>query len=113
VSVGRLTKDGRLLGATKREFIADRDGGWFCHYCGRPLANIDGGETQSCLYTWGRHEHPNGLCFPELDHVVAQARGGSNYVDNLVLACGGRDGCNQVKKALTYLEFVTGWREAA
>jgi 5-methylcytosine-specific restriction endonuclease McrA len=104
----RLRSDGSLIG-DKSVFIAERDGGWCCHYCGQALANWSAGQRPGCFRNWQGHQHTNGLCFPELDHVVPRAHGGSNKVANLVLAC---DPCNRTKRDRTYLEFVTGWREA-
>src|SRR5262245_50676297 len=88
--------------------IAERDGGWYCHYCGQPVANWQAGERHSCSLFRGKHEHPNGLCIAHKDHVTPRAHGGSNRIDNLVLACWP---CNTAKRALMYLEFITGWRQ--
>lgn len=69
------------------EALAQRDGGWYCHYCHAPVSlNPQHGE---------RHVNK--------DHMTPRARGGSNDQDNLVLAC---PQCNQRKGArYTYEEF--------
>jgi 5-methylcytosine-specific restriction endonuclease McrA len=92
----------------KAQRIAERDGGWRCHYCNQALAHP--GQPGSCRSDWRGHWHPNGHCWPHKDHVIPRAAGGSNRLDNLVLACGP---CNQAKHALSYLEFITGWRQVA
>jgi hypothetical protein len=90
------------------EAVARRDGGWFCHYCGCPLANFWAGQVKDLGD--GSVTAPDGFRWPERDHVMPRARGGSNYIGNLVLTCGP---CNLAKGKLSYLEFITGWRAAA
>ena len=72
--------------------LAERDGGWHCHYCGNKLASgladligprADGG--YSCRA---------GFSFAEADHVVPRSRGGSDGIENRVLSC---SRCNQRK----------------
>ena len=58
---------------------AQRDGGWLCSYC-----NVDVGETY------------------DVDHVVPTSRGGSDELDNLVLAC---PTCNRSKGDRTVEEW--------
>lgn len=50
--------------------IADRDG-WFCWWCGIPLA-MDESDTRQAA---------------TLDHLVVRSAGGSNRFDNQVIAC--------------------------
>jgi 5-methylcytosine-specific restriction endonuclease McrA len=64
--------------------LADRDG-WTCHYCLFPLG-------------WGHAS----VRAPEVDHKQARARGGSDCLDNKVLACGP---CNQEKGATHHDDF--------
>lgn len=91
----RLVSDPVTMGR-----LADRDGGWICSYCGIALAHLwehfnftpvlwQGSvvQAQSCR---------PGFAFVEKDHVVPRARGGSNDLSNLVLAC---NKCNQRKGA--------------
>ncbi len=64
--------------------LADRDS-WDCSYCGQHL-----------------HGGPFSLPDPHVDHVFPQSRGGSDRLDNLVLAC---PGCNSAKGARTPAEW--------
>lgn len=64
--------------------LAERDGGWYCHYCHARLA-------------------PVGLMMPTLDHILAQSKGGTDDIDNLVLACGP---CNSAKRDRPYEDFL-------
>lgn len=67
------------------EQIARRDGGFYCAYCSTPLM--------------GSPEVPR----TNIDHVIPKALGGSNKIENLVLACAP---CNRAKGALTVEEFI-------
>ena len=73
-------------------FLALTGGGWKCHYCG-------------CLLPPNKRSHTTGELswWPEVDHVVPRAKGGSDLLRNLVLAC---PPCNQRKQAKDYLSFV-------
>ena len=84
--------------------LAERDGGWFCHYCGIPLIPL--GE----LYLYGiptgdgeSYFIPDGIRTCAADHIVAKSRGGRDRLDNLVLAC---DYCNTKKGSMEYATFV-------
>jgi 5-methylcytosine-specific restriction endonuclease McrA len=61
--------------------IADRDGGWHCHYC-------------------NRERKPWQLTF---DHMKPKCKGGTTALDNLVLAC---TYCNNRKGDQDYEEFM-------
>ena len=63
--------------------IAERDGGWFCHYCHTPLASSDEELQQGHLQQ------------PFRDHKHPKSKGGKNALDNLVLAC---RACNSSKE---------------
>ena len=63
------------------------DGGKLCHYCDRKLPKPG---TKS-----GRATH--------LYHVIAQARGGSDDLENLVVCC---KRCNTEKGDRDYIEFL-------
>jgi len=67
--------------------LAQRDGGWVCHYCHAPVSR-----------------DPNdGERLAHRDHKVPKSQGGGNGLDNLVLACAE---CNMRKGArYTYEEF--------
>lgn len=61
--------------------------GKFCHYCGKPLADSVGGYNEDGI---------------SLDHIMPQALGGSDSIDNLVLAC---RRCNLEKRTKHYQEY--------
>jgi hypothetical protein len=69
--------------------IARRDG-WECHYCG-------------CALGWG-HE---SVARPEIEHKTPRSAGGSNRLDNLVLAC---SDCNRRKGTKLYDDFLAEMR---
>ena len=60
-----------------RQALRDRDG-HLCHYCAKPNAHT-------------------------IDHVVPQSQGGSDDLDNLVLAC---TECNHKKGSMAYENFI-------
>ena len=70
--------------------IAERDDGWFCHYCG-------------CQLVYGKKSKmgndPNDPWWPVLDHVIPSSNGGTDNIENLVLAC---PPCNNKKGARSY-----------
>ena len=73
--------------------IAKRDG-WKCHYC----------EVQLSFRPLTSDEK-----YPEIEHKIPRARGGSNHMDNLVLSC---PTCNMRKGArYSYEEFVAMMRD--
>lgn len=69
-----------------QQSLIARDGK-VCHYCGRPLQDSISGYNEDGI---------------SLDHVVPQANGGPDSIDNLVLAC---RRCNSKKKDKHYQEF--------
>ena len=73
--------------------IAERDGGWFCHYCGLPLIPL------GQLHVYGI---PDGMGVGAADHVVPKSQGGRNELPNLVLAC---SDCNARKGSMSYDAF--------
>ena len=103
--------------------IGERDG-WRCSYCGRHLVPLD---RKNELCTWvpeeeswdhcgcGQHDLvtepcvwggywllPDGFDWPQVDHVVPQAAGGTDDLSNLVLACGS---CNSRKGSMSAERF--------
>lgn len=64
----------------KRQWLHGRE--WLeCHYCGKRITDSE----------------------ITLDHVKPVARGGSNYVSNLVPCC---ERCNRKKGSASYAEFI-------
>ena len=72
------------------------DGVWRCHYCRVEVIQFD------------RPWIDTGGPYPERDHVVPRARGGSNAISNLALACGG---CNVRKGSKLLDELPLDWQE--
>ncbi len=90
---------------------AERDGGWFCRYCGVPLAGLatpekfvkywmDGEWVVTINPTLRDHRSVN------LDHVIPKCRGGSNALTNLVLCC---PQCNSRKGTKLLSELPEEW----
>ncbi len=77
--------------------LAKRDG-WECHYCHKPLISaskrwaIDRG-----MNPYNYPDEPVSAEGAEIDHVIPRSKGGTDDIDNLVLAC---RGCNFLKGAL-------------
>lgn len=84
--------------------IARRDGGWKCHYCGRELI------TDRELYV-RYQDNPQSEEFGRLavvDHVVPKSKGGSDSLNNLVLACrtcNGKKGTKDRDEFITWIDF--------
>ncbi len=77
--------------------IAERDGGWKCHYCG-------------CDVIYGHqpylsHEECKRKC--HVDHVIPRADGGTDELNNLVLAC---QTCNLKRGRKPYEAFLQQFR---
>lgn len=72
-------------------YLADRDGGWRCHYC-------------NCAI----HREPmkvNSIHKPRqatVDHMKPLGKGGSDSVQNMVLAC---QPCNDEKSDMDYFAY--------
>lgn len=73
---------------TYGEQLAERDGGWFCRYCGKPLH---------------RNPYENRHTLATVDHNIPSKRGGTDDLRNLVLACWL---CNVRKGQKTAREFL-------
>lgn len=71
--------------------VADRDG-FRCHYCHRPLVSPEMPDVRE-----------SGDRPPTIDHVTPRIAGGTDDLDNLVLAC---PECNSRKGTRTYEEFT-------
>lgn len=83
----------------KMSKLAQRDGGWVCHYCGKKLLRLEEvyrdvyDERGTYVYTtvdpsYGDH--------PTIDHIIPKSHGGQNKMSNYVLAC---KSCNSSKGA--------------
>lgn len=98
----RVTSALRTKAVRQMAVIVHRDeldGVWRCRYCRRHLPARDRPWLDDGTGTW-----------PVRDHVVPRARGGSDLIENLVLAC---THCN-VKKGATLLEELpAGWYGSA
>ena len=68
------------------EAIEARDGGCLCHYCWSPLKRFTKNRRKTLT----------------IDHIVPKSKGGTNSLDNLVLAC---KKCNQEKDISDYETF--------
>lgn len=73
--------------------VAQRDGGYFCRYCGvalvppgGPASGVIGYEKE--VYRGRTHWYiAEGFSFGTIDHVIPRAKGGTDDMSNLVLAC--------------------------
>lgn len=83
---------------TLADRIAARDGGWRCHYCSGALFS-----TKDPMPYWPSE----GRTIPTIDHKLPRSRGGTDALDNLVLAC---NKCNARKRNLTDEEY-NDWLE--
>lgn len=102
-----------------KEEIANRDGGWYCHYCKKPI--IPAGtlkddpryyKLETSVDEWGNvhSQHTpigNYQSASAVDHKQPVSKGGSNELDNLVLTCWF---CNSQKGDKTYDEYLA-WLE--
>lgn len=95
------------------ETIARRDGGWRCHYCGCELYRESRDVPGAKLYWFadeGRvgYELPPGAFkrFYQVDHVIPYSQGGSDDIDNLVLACQFCNGHKGTRSADEYREWL-------
>jgi len=87
--------------------LAERDGGWFCHYCGRrlyPMA-IDAYELAEFVNykIFYRFSLLDNELVASADHIVPTSEGGRDDIDNRVLSC---QFCNSSKGRKSYPEFI-------
>lgn len=90
-----------------QHILSDRDGR-ICHYCHKALILLDEIKTRCICQKFGdttSYAVPDGFAIAQIDHKVPKARGGSNEIDNLVLAC---PMCNSRKGTIPYQEYVKG-----
>lgn len=74
--------------STFGDVLAMQQGGWFCHYCGKPIIK--------------RINH-NMANSATVDHMHPISKGGSNSLRNMVLAC---HPCNAEKGNMLYQDFI-------
>lgn len=105
-----MSERGNLMRLHDR--LAERDGGWACHYCGQSLAHFGPQDELVGLVEspFGGWTTASGWDFPEADHVVPRAAGGTDALENRVLAC---PRCNRRKGTRPYDEFVSELLEVA
>lgn len=86
--------------------LAERDGGWFCHYCGVLVGCIEDLGTRHTAnnkswYSFNESRSPVKVF--SIDHKIPKTKGGSDDLDNLLLTC---RKCNQRKGKKDYDEFI-------
>jgi len=96
---------------SKAEKIAERDGGWKCHYCGVELNQ----DPSSYQFLRGEQDKdftnldgPYGR-LAVVEHVVPKIKGGTGKLDNLVLACrkcNSHKGVNDRDSFITWVDFA-------
>lgn len=83
-------------------YLARRDGGMKCHYCGIPLTRAYLGNPEALAAI-----KKQGYGLATVDHVVPLVKGGSNEPWNMVLAC---FDCNEAKGEASYHNFMKAIR---
>ncbi len=90
--------------------LAQRGGGYFCHYCNEPVAFFEdipdvkkslinaSGEAVSFIV-----DKDPSIKILTVDHKIPKAKGGSDDLDNLLLSC---TKCNQRKGKKDYSNFL-------
>lgn len=92
----RLTKIARF-----GDYLAKKQGGWFCHYCHAKLVLSRDKDKPV------RHSHRAGELpsLATIDHKLPLSKGGAeDDIKNMVLCC---EDCNQDKGDMDYLDY---WR---
>ncbi len=81
----------------KLHWLADRDGGWMCQFCGRGLVDVCSNVDMVVASDGGRMIRPGSTKrLPTMDHKVPRNLGGSENAGNLHLVC---QPCNSSKGA--------------
>lgn len=87
--------------------LSERDGGWYCHYCGIALDGEDPivGEPREIYDVRAKAWNRDGILIrsAQVDHILATSKGGKSRPENLVLSC---DVCNARKASKSYAEFI-------
>lgn len=101
-------KRGKMAAVESKEnatFLAERDGGWFCHYCKVPVGFtedigrrvvMDG----QIIYTYSNDTPVKPF---SIDHKKPKCNGGPDDLSNLLLTC---RKCNQRKGKKDYDQFI-------
>lgn len=84
----------RMPNAAERRYLLERDG-YHCRFCGIPVIRKEVRERIRKRYPqalqWGRTNQIQHAAFQAMwvqyDHVVPHARGGTNNLENIVIAC--------------------------
>lgn len=100
----------RMPTSAQKLQLHERDG-YHCRYCGIPVIRKEIRKALHLLYpdaiTWGKtnaSQHAAFQCmWAQYDHVVPHSSGGSNELDNLVVACAA---CNFGKMNYTLEELM-------
>jgi 5-methylcytosine-specific restriction endonuclease McrA len=95
--------------------LAKRGDDWVCHYCEKPLVPLNAYEhDKRYYYLDGIETLHDGMVkehwrtkpefgYPSIDHIVTRVEGGTDDLDNLVLACWG---CNTERNKTPYADFM-------
>lgn len=84
----------RMPSATEKAALLGRDG-FHCRFCGIPVIRREVRQHLHSIYLdalpWGRKNASQHAAFQALwaqyDHILPHARGGTNALDNMVIAC--------------------------
>lgn len=116
VSAEKLAKPYRVnlaqwgsISSEKKEEIRARlykRDGWQCHYCQIPFVVFE----ELTPDVMGCYRIPQDKAVACVDHILSQSLGGTNALENLVLAC---SRCNSLKGQKLYAEFVVKMKEAS
>jgi 5-methylcytosine-specific restriction endonuclease McrA len=94
----------------RKQRLADRDGGWWCAYCGAALVPVGDAGRAVLIPAGGAWTPLPGYHWPTEDHVVPRTRGGGDELANLVLAC---QPCNTDKGSQTIEQWLVRLEAAA
>jgi hypothetical protein len=94
--------------------LAKRGDAWVCHYCEKELIPLNAYEGDSRYYKfagiiekWGFERETFDKLpqygYPTIDHIHIKSDGGTDDLDNLVLACWD---CNTERNVKPYTEFL-------
>ncbi len=86
--------EARMPSADEKRLLHQRDG-FHCRFCGIPVIRKETRERIKAIYPealpWGKRNIEQHAAFQALwlqyDHLLPHARGGTNALDNIVIAC--------------------------